>query len=147
MGQLPMARDTISSPFTHTTIDYAGLININSWKGRGSKTYKCCICIFVCFSTSAVHLELVSDYSSDGFIADYRRFTSRKGIPSHLYSACETNFIGADKELKTLFKQTQLENSISYNSLINDGTQRVFNPPAAPHMEGQWEALTKDHWE
>ena len=141
MRQLPIARVTPSSSFTHTGIDYAGAIKINSWKGRGSKTYKCWICICVCFSTSAVHLELVSDYTSDGFIAAYRRFTSRRGIPSYLYSDCGPNFIGTDKELKTLFKQSQLENSTLYNSLTNDGTQWVFNPPAAPHMEGKWEAV------
>ena len=55
MGQLPMARVTPSSPFTHTGIDYAGPININSQKGRRSKTYNCWICIFVYFSTSVVH--------------------------------------------------------------------------------------------
>ena len=99
--------------------------------------------MFVCFSTSAVHFELVSDYSSDGFIAAYRWFTSRRGIPSYLYSDCGTNLIGADKELKTLFKQSQLENSTLYNSLINDGTQWIFNPPAAPHMGGKWEAVIK----
>ena len=97
----------------------------------------------MCFSTSAVHLELVSDYSSDGFIAAHKRFTSWRGIPSHLYSDCGTNFIGADKELKTLFKQSQLENSTLYNSLTNDGTQWVFNPSAAPHMGGKWEAVVK----
>ena len=31
--------------------------------------------------------------SSDGFIAAYRRFTPRRGIPSHLHSDCGTNFI------------------------------------------------------
>ena len=38
MEQLPMARVTPSSPFTHTGIDYAELITITSWKGHGSKT-------------------------------------------------------------------------------------------------------------
>ena len=143
MGQLPVARVTPSSPFTHTGIDYAGPINITSWKGRGSKTYKCWICIFVCFLTSAVHLELVSDYSTDGFLAVFRRFISRRGRPSHLYSDCGTNFIGADKELRSLFRQAHQENSSLYNSVVNDGTQWIFNPPAAPHMGGKWEAVVK----
>ena len=143
MGQLPMARVTPSPPFTHTGIDYAGPITITSWKGRGSKTYKCWICIFVCFSTSAVHLELVSDYSTDGFLAAYKRFISRRGRPYRLYSDCGTNFIGADKELRTLFRQAQLENSTMYNSIVNEGTQWIFNPPAAPHMGGKWEAVVK----
>ena len=143
MEQLPMTRVTPSSPFTHTGIDYIGSININSWKGRGSKTYKWWSCIFMCFSTSAVHLELVSDYSADGFVVACRRFTSRRGIPSYLYSDCGTNFIRADKELKILFKQSQRENSTLYHSLINNGTQWIFNPPAAPHMGEKWEAVVK----
>ena len=136
-----MVRVTPLSQVTHTGIDYAGPININSMKGRGSKTYKCWICIFMCFSTSVVHLELVSDYSSDGFIVAYRRFTSRRGIHSHLHSDCGANFIEADKEHKTLFRQAQRENSTLYNSLINNGTQWLFNSLAAPHMGGKWEAI------
>ena len=121
MGQPPMARVIPSSPLTHTGFDYAGPITITSWKGRGSKTYKCWICIFVC-STSAFHLELVSDYSTDGFLAAYRRFISRRGLPSHLYCDCGTNFVGADRELKTLFMQAHQENSRLYNSVVKDGT-------------------------
>ena len=90
-----------------------------------------------------VHLELVSDYSTDGFLAAYRWFISRRGRPSYLYSDCGTNFVGADRELKTLFRQVHEENSSLYNSVVNDGTQWIFNPPAAPHMGGKWEAVVK----
>lgn len=38
------------------------------------------LAIFVCMATSAVHLEVVSDYSSGAFIATFRRFISRRGI-------------------------------------------------------------------
>ena len=143
MGQLPVARVTPSRPFTHSGVDYAGPISVKSWKGRGSKTYKGWICAFVCFSTSAVHLEAVTDYSSDGFIAAYRRFTSRRGLPAHLYSDCGTNFTGADKELQLMFKMAQQENTQFSQLMVKDGTTWNFNPPAAPHMGGKWEAVIK----
>lgn len=38
---------------------------------HNSKTVKGFLCIFVCTSTKAVHLEYVSDLSSDAFLATF----------------------------------------------------------------------------
>ncbi|XP_034936335.1 uncharacterized protein [Chelonus insularis] len=143
MGQLPASRVTPSRPFSISGVDYAGPVTLKSWKGRGAKHQKGWMCVFVCFSTSAVHLELVSDYSSDSFIAAYRRFTGRRGICTTLYSDCGTTFIGADAQLKRLFNQGTQEFSHLHYSLTNEGTTWKFNPPAAPHMGGKWEAAVK----
>ncbi|XP_057340571.1 uncharacterized protein LOC130677734 [Microplitis mediator] len=105
MGQLPVSRVTPSPAFTHTGVDYAGPITLKNWRHRGAKTYKGWICVFVCLSTSAVHLEVVSDYSSSGFIAALRRFISRRGICTALYSDCGTTFKGAETDLNRLFTQ------------------------------------------
>ncbi|GAB1866394.1 hypothetical protein CAJAP_07473 [Camponotus japonicus] len=99
MGQLPPERVTPSRPFLNSGIDYAGPIILKSWKGRNSKTYKGYIALFVCLSTSAIHIELVTDYSTEAFIAAYKRFVSRRGICATLTSDCGTNFKGADIEL------------------------------------------------
>ncbi|XP_015119534.1 uncharacterized protein LOC107042845 [Diachasma alloeum] len=80
MGQLPPARLTPARAFLNTGVDYAGPVSLRSWKGRGHTSYKGWVAIFVCMTTSAVHLEVVSDYSAEGFIAAYGRFTSRRGI-------------------------------------------------------------------
>jgi hypothetical protein len=80
MGQLPSIRVTPSRPFLNTGIDYAGPFQIRSWRGRSSRQYKSFLVIFVCLTTSAAHLELATDYSSQGFIAAYRRFIGRRGI-------------------------------------------------------------------
>jgi len=53
---------------------------IKTWKGKNAKTLKAYLALFVCHATSAVHLELVTDYSADTFIAAYKRFTARRGI-------------------------------------------------------------------
>ncbi|XP_046143431.1 uncharacterized protein LOC123988237 [Osmia bicornis bicornis] len=101
------------------------------------------ICVFVCFATSAVHLEVVTDYSADAFIAAYRRFAARRGTAVSLYSDCGTNFQGADAQLKKQFKDSTRENQDIAALLAKDGTQWHFNPPAASHMGGKWEAVVK----
>ncbi|GFU76398.1 DUF5641 domain-containing protein [Trichonephila clavipes] len=53
--------------------------------------------------TKAVHLELVSSLSA-AFLSALRRFVSRRGYPSDIYSDNGTNFVGASAYLKDLFQ-------------------------------------------
>ena len=101
------------------------------------------ICVFVCMTTSAVHLGLVTDYSTEGFIATYRRFSSRRGIPHTIYSDCGTNFVGADANLQSMFTQGSQQHQQLASLFVNDNTTWCFNPPAAPHMGGKWEEVVK----
>lgn len=96
MGQLPPERVIPSRPFLHSGVDYADPFMLKTWRGRNTRTYKGYIALFVCLSTSAVHLELVTDYSTDAFLAAYKRFVGRRGICATLLSDCGTNFKGAD---------------------------------------------------
>ncbi|XP_011883953.1 PREDICTED: uncharacterized protein LOC105571092 [Vollenhovia emeryi] len=143
MGQLPVNRVTPSRAFLNSGIDYAGPFVIKTWKGKNARTYKAYVALFVCFATSALHLELVTDYTSDAFIAAYKRFTARRGICATLTSDCGTNFVGADKELKKLFSESSRELKQIAILLANDGTQWKFHPPSAPHFGGKWEAGVK----
>ncbi|GFU01433.1 uncharacterized protein TNCV_1994611 [Trichonephila clavipes] len=85
MGDLPTHRVTPSRPFSVCGVDYAGPINILRYRGRGAKTTKGYIALFVCFVTKALHLELVSDLTSEAFIASLKRFCARRGAPKHVY--------------------------------------------------------------
>lgn len=114
MGQLPPERVTPSRPFLNSGVDYAGPFTLKNWKGRNSRTYKGYIALFVCLSTSAIHIELVTDYSTEAFIAAYKRFVSRRGICLTLTSDCGTNLKGADSELKNCFSRP-LKNSEIYH--------------------------------
>ncbi|XP_077270788.1 uncharacterized protein LOC143901992 [Temnothorax americanus] len=143
MGQLPTERLNPSRPFEHSGVDYAGPFTTKTWKSRNAKTYKTYIALFVCYSTSAIHLELVTDYTTEAFLAAYKRFTSRRGICSTLASDCGTNFKGADTELRKLFLASSKESEELAKLLARDGTQWKFNPPAAPHFGGKWEAGVK----
>ncbi|GFY15734.1 uncharacterized protein TNCV_1283791 [Trichonephila clavipes] len=82
MGDLPTHRVTPSKPFSVCGVDYAGPINILRYRGRGAKTTKGYIALFVCFVTKALHLELVSDLTSEAFIASLKRFCARRGALS-----------------------------------------------------------------
>ncbi|GFX60139.1 integrase catalytic domain-containing protein [Trichonephila clavipes] len=92
MGDLPESRVCPSSVFQPTSIDFAGPFLIRSFKGRGSRNTKGCICVFVCLATKAVHLEVVSDLISKAFIACLKRFVARRGKLSEIFCDQGTNF-------------------------------------------------------
>ncbi|XP_033232100.1 uncharacterized protein LOC117183055 [Belonocnema kinseyi] len=127
----------------YTGVDYAGPINIRTSKGRGHHSHKAWICIFVCCASRSVHLELVSDYTAEAFIAAYIRFTSRRDLCRTLSSDEGTNFVGADRELQEMFFEASVEFASIATYLASHGTQRKFNPPEAPHFGGLWEAAVK----
>ncbi|XP_076660632.1 uncharacterized protein LOC143363987 [Halictus rubicundus] len=54
-------------------IDYAGPIHVRTSRGRGKLTSKGYIAVFICLATRAVHLEAVSDGSTETFLAALRR--------------------------------------------------------------------------
>ncbi|XP_046142834.1 uncharacterized protein LOC123988088 [Osmia bicornis bicornis] len=143
MGQLPKRRVTHSRAFLHSGVDYAGPFSVRTIRGRGGKIHKAYIAVFICLATGAVHLELVSDYSAEAFIAAYKRFSGRRGIPATITSDCGTNFVCADKELRTMLAKVSRDPGAISTTLVNDGTDWRFNPPSAPHFGGKWEAAVK----
>lgn len=142
MGNLPRLRVTPSRPFTTTGIDFAGPISLHSGP-RNRTVSKAYIAVFICFSTRAIHLEAVSSLTSQAFLAALRRFFSRRGQSSHIYSDNGTNFCGANAELKRLYKHPCDNNKTVVETLAQDEIQWHFNPPSAPHMGGLWEAAVK----
>lgn len=100
MGQLPEARLTPSGPFSKCGIDYAGPVTVKFSPGRGTKTTKGYIAIFICMVTKAIHLEAVSDLTAEAFLAALKRFIGRRGLPTDIYSDNGTNFVKGNKILK-----------------------------------------------
>ncbi|XP_011707966.1 PREDICTED: uncharacterized protein LOC105462815 [Wasmannia auropunctata] len=140
MGDLSEMRvNRVSRAFIHTGVDYAGPIAIRIAPGRGHKSHKAYIALFICLTTKAIHLELVSDYTASTFIAAYHRFISRRGRLQRLYSDNGTTFHGADREMSEAhFKAIRAPNFL--NTLASEKTSWHFIPPAAPHFGGLWEA-------
>ena len=97
MGQLPIERVTPDIVFENTGVDYAGPVYTKYGYVRKPTVVKSYVCVFVSLSVKAVHLELVSDLTSDSFVAALRRFIARRGNPKVIWSDHGTNFIGAKK--------------------------------------------------
>lgn len=144
MGQLPPARITPSRAFSNSGVDYAGPIQIRTSKGRGHKSYKGYIALFICMATRAIHLEVVSDLTSEGFLQAFKRFVARRGHCSHLWSDNGTNFIGASTELKRhcVAEQNQMLTEVA-KALANNQCEWHFIPPHSPNFGGLWEAGVK----
>jgi hypothetical protein len=142
MGQLPAERITPKRPFSSIGVDFGGPIITLKSSGRGAKTQKSYICLFVCFTTRAVHIEAVSDLSTDAFLAALRRFCARRGCPAHIFSDQGKNFIGADNAMKRNFAQFISEYPV-VNYLDGNQIKWHFIPQNSPHMGGIWEAGIK----
>lgn len=144
MADLPTARVTPSKVFLSTGMDYAGPFYTKTHQLRGVKHLKVYLCIFICLATKAVHIEVVEDLTSVGFIAALTRFISRRGRCNDLYSDCGTNFVGADVQLRKTLQSLFLSSSEALSRYVT--TQEIrfhFNPPAAPHFGGLWESAVK----
>ncbi|XP_035213196.1 uncharacterized protein LOC118187108 isoform X2 [Stegodyphus dumicola] len=145
MADLPAARVTISRVFAKTRLDFCGPFVVKHFVGRSKQVRKVFVCIFVCFTTKALHFEIVNDLTSAAFIAALKRFIARRGKPSDIFSDNGRNFVGAHRELrailKSLFKDKSEEEIKGY--LATEGINWHFNPPSAPHFGGLWEASVK----
>jgi len=139
MADLPAYRVRPARPFAHVGIDFAGPFLIKDGRRRNARSIKCYLCIFVCMVVKASHIEVVSDLSTDAFLASLQRFVSRRGIPSNIYTDCGTNFKGADRQLQLLFTDPSAQ-SLFVGAIP---CKWHFNPPAAPHFGGLWEATVK----
>lgn len=146
MGDLSSSHVREAKPFAHTGIDFCKSFFIKEKKYRNRNRIKIYMrSIFVCMSIKAIHLEVVGDLSSDGFLVALRCFVARRGVPEHIYLNNGTNFIGANNQLKqlyTLFSSEELKNLINKYA----DAQRItwyFIPPLASHFGELWESSVK----
>ena len=143
MGDLPKKRVQPSRPFSHSGVDYAGPFLLRISRHRGHKSFKGYFVVFICLCTKAVHLEVVSSYDTEGFIAAFKRFVSRRGPCLSLRSDQGTNFIGADAQLHLMHTAgSEFRRSVEHR-LQQEGTTWRFNPPGAPHFGGLWKAAVR----
>lgn len=143
LGDLPFERVNQNYVFNCTGIDFCGPFLIRYKNQRKGVCHKIYVCIFVCLVTRAIHLETVTDLTSESFIATLKRFFSRRGKSSKLFSDNAKTFIGAQAELKKLHKMVRAPDEKLAGYLSSEEIQWNFIPPRSPNFGGLWEAGVK----
>jgi hypothetical protein len=148
MGKLPSERITPTYPepiFSTVGVDYAGPVRVKSGPVRKPILTKAYICVFVAMSVKAVHIEVVSDLTTEAFLSCLRRFIARRSKPRLIMSDHGTNFVGANRELKILteFLQERSNHDVITRFCSSQAIQWKFIPERAPHFGGIWEAAVK----
>ncbi len=112
---------------------------------RNRTLVKVYVRVFVCMATKAVHLEMVTDLTSEAFLAALRRFIGRRGYPETLATDNGSNFVGAQKELRDLY--TFLNSTATRRSTnlfcTTHHIKWTHTPARSPHFGGLWEAAVK----
>ena len=115
-------------PFCRTGINLFGPIYVKQRRARLKRWGV----LFTCFTTRAIHLEVVEGLDTESFISSLQRFMNRRGRPDEIFSDSGTNIKGTVQEFKIearKFKGISADQSTTFN----------FNPTASPHMGGVWE--------
>lgn len=143
MGNLPKERVTPTFPFMCTGIDFCGPFTVKYKYQRKGIFHKIYLAIFICLVTKAVHLELVTDLTTQSFIAALKRFFSRRGKSAYLYTDNAKNFVGSKNELKKLFNLVNHPDEALTGYMSREKVEWKFVPPRAPNFGGLWGAGVK----
>ncbi|XP_052743215.1 uncharacterized protein LOC128199140 [Bicyclus anynana] len=146
MGSLPASRVTATSrPFQVIGLDFAGPVDVKLSRIRRSVVGKGYICVFVCFTTKAVHLELASDLTTETFLGCLKRQISRRGKPSQVHCDNFSSFKSASNQLNELYKlhASQYHQANVQKFAAEQGINFHFIPCYSPTFGGLWEAAVK----
>ncbi|XP_066592932.1 uncharacterized protein [Prorops nasuta] len=147
MANLPKVRIQDARPFKSVGIDYCGPFYLKEKKYRNRNKVKTYASMFICMVTRAVHIEIVTEMTTQAFLAALKRFVSRRGVPSDIYSDNGPNFIGAKNELQELYLLHHEESfkTETNNYALSKGINWHFSVPLTPHFGGIWEAAVKTY--
>ena len=143
MGQIPKLSVAAGFPaFSgNTAVDMFGPFQVRI----GRKPLKeAQAIIFTCMTTRAIHLELVTDKSTDTFLMAFRRLASLRGHPFSCWSDFVTNFDGAQHYLKEVMQNWDIPRIQSVLSEeFSPSFQWGWNVPRASHQNRVVESLIK----
>jgi hypothetical protein len=131
MADLPRERlQSDQPPFSQVGMDYFGPFELK----QGRSAIKRYGVIFTCLISRAIHLEVAASVDTDSCINALRRFISRRGKPTFIRSDNGTNLVGAEKEMRTLIENWNIDHIQDFS--IQKNIDWEFNPPSASHFGG-----------
>ena len=134
LGQLPAERITPDSVFDRIGLDYAGPFLVKYGSVRKPTIVKSYICVFVSLSVKAVHLELVSDLTSEAFIAALRRFTARRGtLPSYGVIMAQILLVPTVSSKNSISSSRSRLTSVQFRISVQPKTSFGNLYPSIPH--------------
>ena len=68
-------------------------------------TKKVYICVFICHSSGAVHLEILRDKTTESFLLSIKRMANRRGMPNIIMSDNAAEIIRAKNYIKDLYQK------------------------------------------
>ena len=83
LSDLPPERTGPALPFEFTTMDLFGPYEVKD-EVRKRVKLKVWGVVFCCMASRAIHTDVVSDQSSEGFLLAYQRFSALRGHPRKL---------------------------------------------------------------
>lgn len=104
-------------PFKHVGVDFT-----KHWwvKVKGStQAQKMFIIIYVCLNIRAIHLDLISDMSTDSFIKSFQRFVCRFGVPDVVYSDNAKSFIQGMKTFEAFVTSENGQEFLRQNQIVH----------------------------
>ena len=138
MADLPPERcQPYQPPFSNVGVDIFGPFNVTQKRSQ-VKRYGC---VFSCFVTRAIHLEVLSSMETDSFINAFIRFVARRGAPLKVRSDNGTNLVGARSELARNLREIDRTKIVCHAR--RQGVDWTFNPPHASHHGGVWERMIR----
>lgn len=127
---LPKLRIEEAPPFSVTGVDFTGALFYRT-NTTQNKAY---ICLFTCAITRAVHLEVVTNMTTESFIAAFRRFAARRSLPSHIISDNGSTFLAASTEVQRVCNGAR-------DFMVSKNVEWSFIPKRAPWFGGFYERL------
>ncbi|KAI2647804.1 Gypsy retrotransposon integrase-like protein 1 [Labeo rohita] len=118
MADLPANRLDPSPPFSYCGMDCFGPFLCK----QGRKEHKRYGLIFTCFSSRAIHIEMLEDLTTDAFINALRCFIAIRGAVREIRSDQGTNFVGAKNELTKALEELDKER-LAVKEIVNFGAR------------------------
>ena len=146
MSPLPFERTSIGDrAYTVVGVDFFGpeFVSVRSGQSTGRKKVKRYDCVFSCFATRAVHIEVCHSLSTDSFLCALLRFIyTRSHSTRQIWSDNATNFVGADNEISRAVQEIDERRIV--NSLSRRGVEWKYSPARSPHQSGLWEVMIRE---